>query len=40
MFSNYVVHWTQKYDLGVHEDYPIGLHCCDELYEVIETPIY
>ena len=32
-----MVHWTQKYDQGVHEDYPI--HCYDERYEVIATPI-
>jgi len=32
-----MVHWTQKYDQGVHEDYPI--HCSDERYEVIATPI-
>jgi len=30
-----VVHWTPKYDQGVHEDYPI--HCYDERY--IATPI-
>jgi len=32
-----VVHWTQKYDQGIHEDYPI--HCYDERYEIIATPI-
>ena len=31
------IHWTQKYDQRVHEDYPI--HCHDERYEVIKTPI-
>jgi|SRR6218665_3722656 len=24
-----MVHWTQKYNQGVHKDYPIGLHCYD-----------
>jgi len=32
-----VVHRTQKYDQGVHEDHPI--HSYDERYEVIETPL-
>jgi len=32
-----VVNWIQKYDQGVHEDYPIHWH--DESYEVIATPI-
>ena len=32
-----MVHWTQKYDQEVHEDYPT--HCYDERYEVIATPI-
>jgi len=32
-----VVHWTQTYDQGVHEDYPI--HCFDERYEIIAIPI-
>ena len=32
------LHWTQKYDQGVHEDYPLGLHRYDERYEVLATP--
>jgi len=32
-----VVHWTQKYDQGVHKDYLI--HCYCKRYEVIATPI-
>jgi len=35
MFLNYVVHWTQKHDQGVHKDYA----CYDERYEVIATLI-
>ena len=37
MWLKYVVHWTQEYAQGVHEDHPI--HCCDERYEIIATPI-
>jgi len=33
-----MVHWTQKYDQGVHEDYPL-IHCYDKRYEIIATPI-
>jgi len=32
-----MVNWTQKYNQGVHEDYPI--HCYDVRDEVIATPI-
>jgi len=32
-----VVNWTQKYDQGVHEDYP--MLCYYERYEIIATPI-
>jgi len=39
MILKYVVHWTQKYDQGVQEDDSIGLHCYDERYETIATPI-
>ena len=28
----YVVDWTQQYDQGAHEDYPI--HCYDKRYEI------
>ena len=34
-----MVHWTQKYDHEVHEDYPIGLLCYDERYRIIATSI-
>ena len=32
-----MVHWAQKYDQGVQQDYPI--HCYDERYGIIATPI-
>jgi len=32
-----VVHWTQKYDQGVNEYYPI--HCYVERYEVTDAAI-
>jgi len=32
-----VVHWTQEYANGVHENYPI--HCYDERCKKIATPI-
>ena len=31
------LHWTQKYDQGVHEDYPTQSY--DERYEIIAKPI-
>jgi len=31
------LHWTQKCDQGVHEDYPIQNY--DERYEIVAIPI-
>jgi len=34
-----VVHWTQKYDQGVHVLHVYRIHCYDDRYEIKATAI-